>query len=169
MTEPRTHHRIVRNRKKNCIPLSKLRTSDAVQTVVDHPRRLQELLRMLEDKDRGVRGRAAVAFAQLSDSHPTRLIRVAARLREALGDDSAYVRWHLLYTLGKLGAKFPNQVRAFLPDLISFLEDDNRICRLFACKAIGQVAARKHGIIEECFRNLKKEIPPSIARILRSS
>ena len=169
MTEPRTHQRIVRNRKKNCIPLSKLRTSDAVKTVVDHPRRLQELLRMLEDKDRSVRGRAAVAFAQLSDSHPTRLVRVAARLKEALGDDSAYVRWHLLYTLGTLGSKFPGQACSFLPDLVSRLDDENRVCKILAGKALGQIAARKPGIIEECFRSLKKEIPLSLSRMLRNS
>lgn len=110
-----------------------------------------------------------MALAQLSDSHPARLIRVAARLREFLGDDSAYVRWHLLYTLGKLGSKFPIQVRAFLPDLVSRLDDENRVCRILACKALGQVAARKPGIIEECFRNLKKDIPSPIARVLRNS
>jgi len=169
MTEPRIHHRIVRNRKKNCVPLSKLRTSDAVKTVVDHPRRLQELLRMLEDKDRSVRGMAAVAFAQLSDSHPKRLVRVVARLKEALADDSAYVRWHLLYTLGKLGSKFPVLARSFLPDVISRLDDDNRVCRILAGKALGQIAARKPGAIEECFRSLKKDIPLAVARILRSS
>ena len=168
MTETRTHHRMVRNRKKNCVPLSKLRTSDAVKTVVDHPRRLQELLRILEDKDRSIRGRAAVALARLSDSHPTRLIRVEARLQEALGDDSAYVRWHLLYTLGKLGSKFPIHARAFLPDVISRLDDDNRVCRMLASKALGQIAARKPGILEECFRSLKKEIPPTLARLLRN-
>jgi hypothetical protein len=70
MTEPRIHPRVIRNRKKNPVPLSKLRTSDAVKTVVDHPRRLEELLRMLEDKDRGVRGRAAATIAKLSESHP---------------------------------------------------------------------------------------------------
>jgi HEAT repeat protein len=169
MTEPRTHHRIVRNRKKNCVPLSKLRTSDAVRTVVDHPRRLEELLRMLEDKDRSVRGRASVALAQLSDFHPMRLVRVAARLKESLGDDSAYVRWHLLYTLGRVGAKFPTQARTFLPDLILHLDDDNRICRILACKALGHVADRKPALIQECFRNLKKDIPLSLARVISNS
>lgn len=169
MREPKTQHRIVRNRKKSSIPLSKLRTSEAVKTVVDHPRRFQELLRMLEDKDLVVRGRAAVAMAQLSDYHPARLARVAARLSESLKDDSAYVRWHLLYTLGRVGEKFPNQVRQFLPDLVLHLEDENRICRIMAGKALGQVADRKPAFIEECFRNLKKEIPASIIRRRRNS
>jgi len=169
MTEPRIQHPIVRNRKKSSIPLSKLRTSEAVKTVVDHPRRLQELLRMLEDKDLGVRGRAAVALAQLSDYHPARRVRVAARLRESLKDDSAYVRWHLLYTLGRVGEKFPNQVRPLLPDLVLLLEDENRICRILAGKALGQVADRRPAFIEECFRSLKKEIPASLIRGRRSS
>ena len=122
---------------------------------------------MLEDKDLSVRGRAAVALAQLSDFRPGRLMRVAARLKESLADDSAYVRWHLLYTLGKLGAKFPGQVRPFLPDIVSRLDDDHRICRILAAKALCQVAARKPAIIEECFLNLKRDIPSSLARVLR--
>jgi hypothetical protein len=169
MTEPRIHHRIVRNRKKNCIPLSKLRASDVVKTVVDHPRRLEELIKMLEDKDRSIRGKAAVILAQLSESHPARLLRVIARLLEALEDESAYVRWHLLYTLGMMGSRFPGRSCVFLADLISRLDDDNRICRVLASKALGQVAERKPLIVEECFRGLKKEIPPSVARILRNA
>ena len=43
----RTHRRVVRNRKKSATPLSTLRTLDAVKTVVAHPRRLEELLKML--------------------------------------------------------------------------------------------------------------------------
>jgi hypothetical protein len=166
MTEPRIHQRIVRNRKKNRIPLSKLRASDVVKTVVDHPRRLEELLRMLEDKDRGIRGKAAVILAQLSESHPARLLRVIARLTEALADESAYVRWHLLYTLGMMGFRFPGRSRFFLADIASRLDDDNRICRVIASKALGQVALRRPLVIEECFRDLKKEIPPAISRIL---
>ena len=169
MTEPRIHRRVVRNRKKSRVPLSKLRTSDAVKTVVNHPRRLEELLRMLEDKERGVRGRAAAALARLSDSHPARLMRVVLRLREALADDSANVRWYLVYTLGKLGSCFPSQSRSFLNDLVSNLDDQNRIVRSVACRALSQVAARKPLIVEEFFQNLKREMPPALARVLRSS
>jgi hypothetical protein len=169
MTEPRTHRRVVRNRKKNAVPLSKLRTSDAVKTVVDHPRRLEELLRMLEDKDRGVRGRAAATLAKLSESHPWRLLRVIIRLKDGLADESAYVRWHLVYTFGKLGSRFPTQSRTFLNDLVTRLDDENRIVRTIASKAISLVATRKPGIIQELFQNLKREIPPTIARLLRST
>ena len=169
MTEPRTHHRVVRNRKKNPVPLSKLRPSDAVRTVVDHPRRLEELLRMLEDKDRAVRGRAAATLARLSESHPARLLRVAQRLKEALLDDSAFVRWHLVYTLGKLAFCSPAQSRALLSDVVSRLEDENRIVRILSCKALSQVAASKPVAIEDLFQGLKKEVPPSVARVLRSA
>jgi len=169
MTEPRTHRRVVRNRKKNIVPLSKLRPSDAVKTVVDNPRRLEELIRMLEDKDRGVRGRAAATMARLSESHPARLIRVIIRLKDSLVDDSAYVRWNLSYTLGMLGSRFPAQSHGFLNDIVARLEDDNRVVRVLASKALGQVAARKPEIIEECFKGLKKEIPPSVARFFPRS
>jgi HEAT repeat protein len=169
MTELRTHRRVVRNRKKNAVPLSKLRPSDVVKTVVDHPRRLEELLRMLEDKDRSVRGRAAATFARLSESHPARLLRFIVRLRGSLTDESAYVRWYLVYALGKLGARFPAQSRDFLGDLIIRLDDENRIVRILAGKALGQVAIIKPTIVEELFQNLRKEIPPAVARLLRSS
>ncbi|HTY62590.1 MAG TPA: HEAT repeat domain-containing protein [Acidobacteriota bacterium] len=169
MTRPRIHHRVVRNRKKNRIPLSKLRASDAVKTVVDHPRRLEELLRMIEDKDRIVRGRAALALAKLSESHPARMVRVVERLKEMLGDDSAYVRWHLLYALGKLAEHYPMRARGFLSDLISRLDDDNRVCRILAVRALGQVALRRPRLIEENFQNLKKEMPPAISKILHKS
>jgi hypothetical protein len=91
------------------------------------------------------------------------------RLREALGDESANVRWYLAYTLGTLAACFPAQSRGFLSDLVSRLDDSNRVVRSVACKALSQVAARKPLIIEEFFESLKREIPPSIARVLRSS
>jgi len=169
MTEPRTHRRVVRNRKKNTVPLSKLRTSDVVKTVVDHPRRLEELLRMLEDKESSVRGRAAATLARLSESHPARLLRVILRLRDSLVDDSAYVRWHLVYTLGQLGSRFPAQVRDLLGDLVSRVDDNNRIVRVLACKALGHVAAQRPRIVEEFFRHLKKDVPPAVARSLRSA
>ena len=169
MTEPRIHRRVVRNRKKNSVPLSKLRTSDAVKTVVDHPRRLQELMRMLEDKDRTVRGRAAATLARLSESHPSRLLRLIARLKEIADDDSAYVRWNLTYALGRLGSQFPTRSNDFLNELLARLEDENRIVRILACKALAQVAARKPLMVRELFENSKKEIPPPIGRVLRAA
>jgi hypothetical protein len=169
MTEPKTHRHVVRNRKKPRVPLSKLRTSDVVKTVVDHPRRLQELLRMLEEKDRAMRGRAAATLARLSESHSARLLRLITRLKEAACDDSAYVRWNLTYALGKLGSKYPARSFGFLGDLQNRLEDENRVVRIMACKAIAQIAAIKPVMVEEFFQNSKKDIPPSVARVLRNS
>jgi hypothetical protein len=169
MMDQRTHRRIVRDGKKSTTPLSTLRTSDAVKTVVAHPRRLEELLKMLEDKDRGVRGRAAATLARLSESHPGRLIRVVSTLKSSLEDESAYVRWHLVYTLGKLGTRFPVQSREFLGDLVLGLDDHNRIVRILAVKALKEVAIRKPLVVEECFRNLKKDVPSTIAPLLGNS
>jgi hypothetical protein len=169
MMDQRTHRRVVRNRKKSAIPLSTLRTSDAVKTVVAHPRRLEELLKMLEDKDRSVRGRAAATLAGLSESHPGRLIRVISRLKSSLEDESAYVRWHLVYTLGKLGSRFPAQSREFLGDLVLGLDDHNRVVRILAGKALKQVAVRKPLVVEECFRNLKKDVPSTFVQLLHNS
>jgi hypothetical protein len=166
MTEPRAHHRVSRNRKKNNIPLSKLRTSDVVKTVLNNPRRLDELLNMLEDKDRCIRGRAAMTLARISESHPNRLPRIMPRLKESLTDDSAYVRWHIVYVLGRLGFRTPSDV---LGDLIARLDDGNRIVRIMAIKALALFAVNQPLFIEESFRNLKKEIPQAVSRFLRQS
>src|SRR5512135_2934933 len=102
MTKLDLYRRTTRSRKKNRVPLSKLRAAEVVRTVVDHPRRLDELINLLRDKERSIRGRAATTLTRLSESHPARLIRHIEALREGLGDDSAYVRWHLVYTLGRV-------------------------------------------------------------------
>ena len=124
---------------------------------------------MLEDKDRGVRGRSAATLARLSESHPARLLRLIATLRDAFSDDSAYVRWNLTYALGRLGAQFPARSYAYLNDLMTRLDDENRVVRILACKALAQVAAKKPSMIEELFHNSKKDVPPSIGRVLRKA
>ncbi len=169
MREPRTHRPLDRSRKKRAIPLSILRTSEAVKTVVNHPRRLGELVRMLEDKDRAVRGRAAATLARLSESHPARLLRIVERLKEGLRDDSAYVRWHLIYALGEMGSRFPSRLQCFLIDIAGRLDDDDRVVRILACRTLSHVAASKPGIIGELFKTLKREPPPSVARALERS
>lgn len=167
MNEPRTHRRA--NRSKDAVPLSILRMSDAVRTVVRHPRRLDELVRMLGDKDLTVRGRAAAALAKLSESHPARLVRILTRLKESLPDDSARVRWHLVYTLGRLGSRFPAETEGILNDLVPRLDDNNRIVRVLACRALGDIASRKPGAVEKTLERLKRDVPPSLARILRNA
>jgi hypothetical protein len=134
---------------------------------VAHPRRLPELLNLLEDKDRTVRGRAAATLARLSESHPGRLVRVIHRLRDGLSDDSAYVRWSLSYALGRVGSIFPNQAHRFLGGLCSLLQDNNRIVRVLACRALGRIAARKPRLIRDHFENGKLEMPVIVARSVR--
>ncbi len=167
MREPRTHRGISGNRKKS-VPLSKLRTSQVVKTVVDHPRRIEELVDMLEDRDRVIRGRAAATLARLSESHPGRLVRILERIKDALSDDSAYVRWHLAYTLGMIGDSFPARSQGFLKELGSRLEDENKVVRIVATRALGLIAARRPRLVKDFFQAGKAEIPTQIARILRS-
>jgi hypothetical protein len=167
MMETRTYRRIGRSRKKGTVPLSKLRTSEAVKTVVAHPRRMQELVGMLEDKDRILRGRAAAAVARLSESHPGRLLRMLERVKYCLSDDSAYVRWHLCYTLGCLGKRFPAKAVRLVADLGSCLDDDNRIVRVFASGALAGIAALNPEAVQDFFQASKREMPSSLSKILR--
>jgi hypothetical protein len=169
MVETRTRRRAGRGRKKSRVPLSKLRTSEAVRTIVAHPRRLGELLDLLDDSDRALRGRAAATLARLSESHPGRLVRSVERLRDALADDSAYVRWHLVYTLGRMGMRFPPSALRFLPALVGRLGDDNKIVRVLASQALGSVARRRPVMVQKAFDSTKQEIPSRLARILATS
>ena len=169
MTDPKTRPRIIHKRKKRCVPLSKLRMSDAVKIISGSPRRLEELFGTLEDQDRCIRDRAAATLAQLASLHPSRLVRFVPRLREALLDESAYVRWHLVYTLGMLCARNPSRLQSILPDLLGRLDDSNRVVQILASKALAQVAVRSPRSVEELFRGVEKEMPPFVVDILRNS
>jgi hypothetical protein len=169
MTKTRFHRSLPGSPKKNIVPLSKLRTSEVMRTVVDHPRRLDELIALLQDKERKIRGRAAVTLARLSESHPARLVRHLERLRGALSDDSAFVRWHLLYALGRVLAKFPGKAAGLLADVGNRLADEDRIVRVFACRALEWVASRNPMIIIKLFEAKPGEMPPSLARKLQGT
>ena len=69
MMKTKLQPRTSRNRKNGTVPLSKLRTSEVVRTVVDHPRRLEELVTLLQDKERVVCGCAAATLVRLLESH----------------------------------------------------------------------------------------------------
>ncbi len=166
MTDSRRQH-LPRNRKKTVIPLSKLRTAEVMRAVVDHPRRLAELVSMLDDMDRSVRGCAAATLARLSETHAGRLVRILDRLKEGMGDDSAYVRWSLAYALGRVGASMPSHAQRFISELIERVEDENKVVRVIACRAIGRIARRRPQLIKEVFDNSKREVPAVISRILR--
>ena len=133
---------------------------------MDHPRRLDELVGLLEDRDVILRERAAAAVARLAESCPERLLRIVERMKAALSDDSAYVRWHLAYVLGQIGASFPNRAPRFLAELSARLDDENRLVRLFATKAIERIAGERPQVVVEAFRAAKREAPYSIARHL---
>ena len=168
MTKLDLYRRTTRSRKKNRVPLSKLRAAEVVRTVVDHPRRLDELINLLRDKERSIRGRAATTLTRLSESHPARLIRHIEALREGLGDDSAYVRWHLVYTLGRVVVRYPRRASFCLADVKSRLGDEDKVVRNFACRALEAVAARQPQLVQALFRSNKEEIPPSLAPLIQA-
>jgi len=125
---------------------------------------------MLEDADRSLRGRAAATIAHLSESHPSRLLRILERLREGLGDESAYVRWHLTYALGEIAARYPGKtLSCCLTELADCLEDEHRIVRLFALGALEKLAPRKSLLMRTHFLERKKQIPSDLAQILQKT
>ncbi len=136
---------------------------------MDHPRRLAELIGMLEDRNRAVRGRAAATLARLSETHAGRLVRTIDRLKEGLSDDSAYVRWSLVYALGLIASSYTNQVSPVFLDLAVRLDDDNRIVRLMAVRAIEKMAARRPQLIKDLFAANKRDIPKSLVRSLKAA
>ncbi len=158
-----------RNRKKTSVPLSNLRTSEVVRAVVDHPRRLAELLSMLDDKNRSIRGRAAATLARLSETHAGRLVRVVERLKEGLSDDSAYVRWCLAYALGRTGSSHPHLIPRVLMDLTARLDDDNRVVRLLTYRAMKRLIACKPQLIKTLFEANKQVMPEAILRAVKDA
>jgi HEAT repeat protein len=169
MTKLDLYRRTSRSRKKNPVPLSKLRAAEAVRTVVDHPRRLDELINLLRDKERSIRGRAAATLTRLAESHAARLIRHIEALREGLGDDSAYVRWHLIYTLGQVIARYPRRASFSLADVKTHLGDEDKVVRSFACRALESVAARQPQLVQALFPSNKEEMPDSLKRVLEGA
>ena len=159
--------RASRNRKSR-VPLSSLRTSEAVRTIVNHPRRLDELVSMIEDSDRRVRDRAAATLARLAESHPGRLLRVLDRLAENLSDDSACVRWNLAFAFGAVGTQFPRRLPDFLPKLADRLDDENRVVRVIACRSLMRVAAHHPKPVFEHFETSKRQVPQPLQRLLRA-
>jgi len=159
MTRPKLHPRVAAKRKRNPIPLSRLQTSDAVKTVLANPRRLEELLRMLEDNDLVIRGRAAATLAGLSESRPEQLLNVLPRLRKWLEDDFDYARWHLVYAFGQIGMRFPKDSLQYRDDIAARLNDSSRIVRMIAGKALALLAARHPD--SEWARNPEPVAPPA--------
>jgi hypothetical protein len=158
--------RMARRSKKGPVSLMSLRASEVVRTVVDHPSRLDELLTLLQDRGRLVRARAATTLARLSESHPRRLVRVIDRLKESLSDESAYVRWHLVYSLGCVGCSISPTVPGLLADLIGRLDDENGVVRAMASQAVAKLALRKTRLVVEFFKTHNRELPASLSKAI---
>jgi hypothetical protein len=166
MNDSNTQPRILHKRKKEFVPLSKLGMSDAVKVVSDSPKRLEELMSLLEDRDRKNRDRAAATLFRLASLNPSRLLCHLPRLQEALLDESAYVRWFIACTVGMLGSRYPRNIRNILPDLAVCLQDQNRIVRILAAKALAQVAVRDPENVANLFRSGDTEMPSVVAGVL---
>jgi len=126
-------------------------------------------LRLLEDSDQMTRQRVASALARLADACPERLVRWVDRIQEALADDSAYLRWHLVYVLGRVSAKYPGRVNAQLEALIQALEDENKIVRVLSLRALAGMACVRPRAVEDAFAVQKREVPALLARVLRGA
>jgi hypothetical protein len=168
MKERTARPRVISKRKNRNTPLDMLRKSDVVKIVSDSPRRLEELLCLLESRERRVRDKAAATLAQLVAIHPSRLLRSVPRFLESLLDESAYVRWHVVYALGFLVGRYPSRLKSILPNLLECLEDQNRIVRILSSKALAQIAARSPEMVEEAFRGTGKAVPAVVADIFSS-
>lgn len=166
MAKLKIHQCEANRRKKRIVPLSKLQAPDVMKTVIRHPRRLEELLDMLGDKDLILRSRAAAILASLAESCPERLIKVMARLQECLGDDSDYVRWHLFYALGELSIRFPVLSKECWSNVFVGMSDNSRIVRMVAGKAAVRLATAHPTAVAAVYRNSRREIPPEIAVLL---
>jgi HEAT repeat protein len=161
-------HRISRSRKKNSIPLSNLRTSEVVRVVVNHPGRLNELIGLLEERNLSVKGRAAATIGQLSDTHARRLVRNLDRILESLSDDSAYVRWSLVYALGRIAAAHPACMTEIIRNLLAATEDTNRLVRVMACRAIVGVYSSRPQQVRNSLESLQKPMPDAVARSIKT-
>ncbi len=164
--EARSKRRVSSGRKRSRIPLSSLRTAEALRTIVACPRRLDELVSIMEDSDRVVRDRAAATLARLAETHPERLLRILERLKEALADDSAYVRWNLVFSLGTVGARFPRCALELLPELTDRLDDNNRVVRDMACRALLRFAEHDPHRVAEHFEVCRRPLPRALKLLL---
>ncbi len=165
----RSSRRVSGGRKGTRVPLANLRAAEVVRTIMAHPRRLEELVSMIEDGDRRIRDRAAATLARLAESHPERLLRVLERLQNDLADESAYVRWNLVFSLGAVGARYPRCVPELLAELARRLSDDNRVVRVMACRALVRIARRAPQPVAQHFETSKLPAPRSLQSVLRAA
>ena len=166
MKKPEIHRCAENHRRKRIVPLSRMQTPDVIKTVLRYPRRLEELFDMLGDKDLSIRGRAAATLARLAESRPESLLDAMPRLREYINDDSDYVRWHLVYAFGEIGAQVSSPVREYWADVFTCMEDGSRIVRMIAGKAAIRLAAKHPDAVATFFREIQRPVPPELAKFL---
>ena len=121
---------------------------------------------MLGDKDLSIRGRAAATLAQLAESRPESLLKALPRLREYMNDDSDYVRWHLVYAFGEIGARLSTATLEYWTDVFTCMNDDSRIVRMIAGKAALRLAAKNPDMVAAFFRDIQRPVPPELAKFL---
>jgi hypothetical protein len=160
------HRRAEKHHRKRIVPLSRMQTPDVVKTVLRYPKRLEELLDMLGDKDVSIRGRAAATLARLAESSPESLINAMPRLRERMDDDSDYVRWHLVYAFGEIGARIPKPAPEYWTGVFAGMDDDSRIVRMIAGKASIRLAEKHPDAVAAFFRDIRRPVPPELAKFL---
>lgn len=167
MKEKNARTGIVRKQHRVHVPLYALKTSEAVEILSNYPRRLEELWGLFADRDRTIRQRAAAALAQLASLRPAALMRSEHRMRELLEDESAYVRWHSAYAVGRLIAGDRARMKRWIPDLAAALEDQNGIVRAVAARILRRVAAHDFQTLREEFQRMGREIPSVVADTLK--
>jgi len=143
-----------------------MQTPDVVKTVLRYPRRLGELLDMLGDNDRSIRGRAAATLARLAESRPESLIKAIPRLREYMDDDSDYVRWHLVYAFGEIGARVSTPTREYWADVFLCMDDASRIVRMVAGKVAVRLAVKHPDAVAAFFSDIQRSVPPELVKLL---
>ena len=121
---------------------------------------------MLGDKDLSIRGRAAATLARLAESRPESLLSATPRLREYVDDDSDYVRWHLVYAFGEMGARVSAPSREYWTAVFAGMEDSSRIVRMIAGKAAARLTAKHPDAVAAFFRDIQRPVPPELAKFL---
>ena len=143
-----------------------MQTTDVVKTVIRHPRRLEELLDMLGDMDTSIRVRAASTLARLAESHPENLLDAMPRLREHMYDDCDYVRWHLVYAFGEIGARVSESAHEYWAVVFAGIDDGSRIVRMIAGKAAARLAAKHPDAVAAFYRDTQRPVPQVLVKLL---
>lgn len=148
-------------------PLMNLRPSEAIKTIVERPRRLGELVCLLGERDRKLRGRAAATIAKLSESHPGCLMGHLRWLADASNDESAHVRWNLAFALGRICSRSPDQSEFAIASLVMHLRDPDVIVRAISGYALAEVARKKPELVMRSISGSEQTLPEWLGGVLK--